>query len=717
MTAAMTDALTVALSFARRGWRPIPLDHPSLRRCTGPTNDAHDPRTCDKRGKHPAGKWGTIAAHDPSEKWLASVSMFGGEARNVGIAVKLSGLIVLDEDELDALARMAAELGEAVPATYRVRTAKGWHYYFTAPDGAEIGNRTKGTPLAEYCIDVRGGKGDGGYVVGAGSLHASGHVYAAEDDDAAAAPLPVWLVDLLTEQAEEAVGEGVRRDPDEVRTDTLERFVDDYRRSVTACTHRGGVWREELFKAALDGWRLIDLDELSVEQLVDDLNERCRTVWGADLDARDDRIVHVEARTRALRSPWEVADFSGYKVEKPPRDRSASVNDPCGTRAESSTIREPSQADAPSADRYADLDMALDVYLDGDVDPLPTDRGMTRSDGLPLLYAGLTHMAVGETEAGKSWLALACAMAEMSAGRRVLYVHFEESDPRGTVLRLRQMGAPREWFTRGLFRFAGIEMPLAVDRVAHLVEHAPDLAVLDGVNAAMALHGMNPDKADEYGAWDQRLARPLAATGAAVLSLDHVVKNPEAASRGYAGGTVMKLNLISGASFLLENREPLRPGAKGATSIYVAKDRPGSLREVGELRSGRRALLGTFWVDSTSPLTLTSWTVPQPSGEPIERDRRGAVDGEAIRVLRVLVEMVEEEGRDPDRAPSAREIRVRPGGLGFRKDATTINGHLDTLEAHGLIANTVTKGAARWEPTAKGRKAALPDGVKDPDDL
>lgn len=374
------------------------------------------------------------------------------------------------------------------------------------------------------------------------------------------------------------------------------------------------------------------------------------------------------------------------------------------------------ESDASEA-RYADLDMDLTAYLDGDVEPLPTDRGLVRNDGVPLLYAGLTHMAVGETEAGKSWLALACAMTEMRAGHRVLYVHFEESDPRGTVLRLRQMGARREWFAAGLFRFAGIELPLAADRVANLVEHRPDLAILDGVNAAMALHGMNPDKADEYGAWDQRLARPLAATGAATLSLDHVVKNPEAAQRGYAGGTVMKLNLISGASFLLENRDPLRPGAKGATSIYVAKDRPGSLRAIGEVKSGRRALLGTFWVDSTSALTICSWTAPVPTDDPAERDRRGAVDGEAIRVLRVLIEMIDEEGRDPERAPSAREIRVRPGGFGFRKDSTVIAGHLDTLVAHGLITNTVAKGTPRWEPTEKGRKAALPDGTKPVEDL
>ncbi len=59
----------------------------------------------------------------------------------------------------------------------------------------------------------------------------------------------------------------------------------------------------------------------------------------------------------------------------------------------------------------------------------------------------------------------------------------------------------------------------------------------------------------------------------------------------------------------------------------------------------------------------------------------------------------------------------RPGGLGVRNNAAAVSGHLHTLEAHGLIVNTTTTGAARWEPTEKGRKAALPNGVITVDDL
>lgn len=731
-----TDSLAIARRIVERGWRPIPLDHPSHRRCIGSHPDEIDPKTkertpfdrkeCEagvsgnglpresRRGKHPVGKWSTIAASDPSTKFLDWT--FARRTVNVGIATKASRLFVVDEDVLDAFAAFCRELGHDVPTTYRVRTAKGWHWYFLAPAGVVLGNASG--VLKARGMDVRGGKGEGGYVVAAGSLHHCGHVYEAEDADADVAPCPQWLVRLLADpnEVDEAHGApgpapdraGPSR-PDDVRLDTLAGLTATYRTHLAQVCTPG--WRHSFFAAARDGWRLYDVGGLTLDQLVDELNAVARQVWGADMDSKDEAIFRQEARRAATASPWEV-------LEAPERLERSTVDRSGHDRAESSTVSDGSQVCEGGGDRYADLNMDLTAFLDGEVDLVPTDRGLARKgDDLPLLYRGLTHMAVGETESGKSWLALACAVAEMAAGRRVLYVHFEESDPRGTILRLRLMGARREWFANGLFRFAGVEAPLAADRVANLVEYfGPDvpeetrgLAVLDGVNAAMALHGMNPDKADEYGTWDQKLARPLAATGAAVLSLDHVVKNPEAAQRGYAGGTVMKLNLISGASFLMESRDPLRPGAKGATSLYVAKDRPGSLRAVGEVKSGRRALLGTLWVDSTSALTSVSWTAPAPEEQAIADER--PVDAKALGVLAVVKRLNDEEGRM--KTPSTSEIR-KTKGLGVSPNS--VAGYLDALEAHGLVSREKGDGGTRWLHTLDGERRLLPPGVVVPED-
>jgi hypothetical protein len=76
--------------------------------------------------------------------------------------------------------------GQAVPATYRVRTARGGeHLYFTQPRGARL-HSTAGR-LAKK-IDTRGW---GGYVVAPGSTTPDGAYTVLDDRDPV--PLPTWL--------------------------------------------------------------------------------------------------------------------------------------------------------------------------------------------------------------------------------------------------------------------------------------------------------------------------------------------------------------------------------------------------------------------------------------------------------------------------------------------------------------------------------------------
>ena len=92
---------------------------------------------------------------------------------NYGIATGApSGIFVLDIDGPEgeaSLAALCAEYGP-LPPTVTVITAKGRHLYFKTI-GVLIGNSAGKLGPG---IDVRG---DGGYVVGAGSVHPSGHVY------------------------------------------------------------------------------------------------------------------------------------------------------------------------------------------------------------------------------------------------------------------------------------------------------------------------------------------------------------------------------------------------------------------------------------------------------------------------------------------------------------------------------------------------------------
>lgn len=80
----------------------------------------------------------------------------------------ISGVVVVDVDDASAFPWVRWNL----PSTpWRVKTRRGFHLYYRPPEGAKVGNRAK---IAGMKLDVRG---DGGYVIGAGSRHASGFVY------------------------------------------------------------------------------------------------------------------------------------------------------------------------------------------------------------------------------------------------------------------------------------------------------------------------------------------------------------------------------------------------------------------------------------------------------------------------------------------------------------------------------------------------------------
>lgn len=173
-----------ALAAVGRGWHVFPVDSPELPRCAG-IGRSHDPETCADRGKHPTVTWGSKATTDPQ----TVAAWFAGTALNYGIATEPSGLVVIDEDEPGAADLLAQACGyEHLPATFTVATARGRHFYYAAPANAPRTGAQKAPG-----IDVRGA---GGYVVGPGSLHASGALYTVTDDSPAL-PMPRWLAQAL----------------------------------------------------------------------------------------------------------------------------------------------------------------------------------------------------------------------------------------------------------------------------------------------------------------------------------------------------------------------------------------------------------------------------------------------------------------------------------------------------------------------------------------
>jgi hypothetical protein len=166
----------------------------------------------DPNGKRPRFglKWPEVATNDP--QLVARCRFRPGE--NFGVAAKPSRLVIIDLDQpkpgyefptawrdvagindgADVLAELAIRAGADTDwlNTFTVDTPSGGqHRYYIAPKGRDIGNRPLG-PL----IDIRGGgQGDGGYVLGPGSVLNGRPYKIANDSDPA--PLPEWIADLL----------------------------------------------------------------------------------------------------------------------------------------------------------------------------------------------------------------------------------------------------------------------------------------------------------------------------------------------------------------------------------------------------------------------------------------------------------------------------------------------------------------------------------------
>jgi putative DNA primase/helicase len=180
-----------ALKYAARGWSVVPLYSVEDGICACARGES-----CQHPGKHPRTPNGVHDATTDRKRIKAWLEKWPNA--NFGIATgHRSGIFVLDVDgkvgeaSLEALQDRYGRL----PKTLTVKTGNGRHLYFRC-DGARVGNSAG--RLGEG-IDVRG---DGGYVVAAGSVHISGAVYRDVDgrglEDIEVASRPEWLIDLIS---------------------------------------------------------------------------------------------------------------------------------------------------------------------------------------------------------------------------------------------------------------------------------------------------------------------------------------------------------------------------------------------------------------------------------------------------------------------------------------------------------------------------------------
>jgi hypothetical protein len=217
--------------------------------------------------------------------------------------------------------------------------------------------------------------------------------------------------------------------------------------------------------------------------------------------------------------------------------------------------------------------------------PAPTH--LIREDGEALCYSGKVNGLIGESESGKTWVALLAIAQALKAGERVGMLDFEDSVS-GIVGRLRTLGVDDEALDER-FNYASPDESLGLAQSRDLSEsllHNFTLIVVDGVNAAMTQLDYDLNSNTDATLFATKLLRPLAKTGACVITVDHVPKNADARGKGGIGAQA-KRAMMDGCALAVEVVRPFGVGQDGVLRLKVDKDRPGRVRGISQ--AGERA--------------------------------------------------------------------------------------------------------------------------------
>lgn len=212
----------------------------------------------------------------------------------------------------------------------------------------------------------------------------------------------------------------------------------------------------------------------------------------------------------------------------------------------------------------------------------PPPEILHRQDGVAIFYPGKVNGLIGESESGKTWVALAAVRELLMAAALVLYVDFEDG-ARGIVGRLRAMGVPDHLMLN--LRYIRPDESFSSDAATDLGEvldrEVFSMVVIDGVNAAFSLMGFDINSNNDASAFYQRLLVPIAKRGPGVVTIDHVPKNADARGKGGIGAGA-KRGMGDGTFVRVEALEPFGRGQTGRLRLTVDKDRPGQVREVAQ---------------------------------------------------------------------------------------------------------------------------------------
>lgn len=329
--------------------------------------------------------------------------------------------------------------------------------------------------------------------------------------------------------------------------------------------------------------------------------------------------------------------------------------------------------------------------LESDTEP----EMLKREDGHSILYPGKINAIFGESESGKTWVALEAVRQELVRGNWVMYIDFEDS-ARGIMNRLKTLKTPQEGFSRFLYANPDSAYTPAISEalLATLSEFKPSLVVVDGVNAAMNLMGLDLEKNKDATEFSQRILRPLRTFGSGILTIDHVTKSKD--TRGnYAIGAQAKRADIDGVAISVSVEQPFGRGTDGALALTVTKDRPGFVRAIcPDAKSLGIANIKSL-PDGTLKLSITGGTVRITTRE---------------QKMEIVSELLSRHGYEMGRNQIAEQLRkeghsigndelkhvidglLSAGAIDYRRDGQKyLYGHKSTFLSHDVSV---------WNPSA-----------------
>lgn len=261
---------------------------------------------------------------------------------------------------------------------------------------------------------------------------------------------------------------------------------------------------------------------------------------------------------------------------------------------------------------------------------------MPLTEDSDLFYSGEFNLIFGDSESGKTWLALS-AVADVLTQQdgKAAFIDLDHNGAASIINRLQGFGVPDDVLgDQQRFRLTqddGIELRAVVQDLAVF---APDIAVLDSLGEALGLHRYDSNDGGDFTTAHTQIIKPLTRVGTGVAVIDHLAKNADSRAFGPTG-TPAKLRAVGGTALRVTAEEPFKPGEGGSAKLELFKDRHGGVRKQFP-RQSSKPVIGTFKLtadDDSLTYSIDPALTVSMENQKAKNDEIAAYDAERLASL------------------------------------------------------------------------------------